>query len=405
MEAEVMAMRIRLMTLAAVLLVSACGRVPNAGTTGNYRLYEAAARPDAPIVALIDTRSRAAHYQLPLGTPSPDWKHYYAVRSDSLLDIDPETGATSTHVGLPGDYKLPPATNSGIPGGLSQNGAWLVLQRFDVSASHLLVFDTTFRTAPRSIDLAGRFQFDAISNDGERVFLIEYINGTDYHVRVYDMSAGALNPNFVVDKEEGGDAMAGLKLSGVRSHDGQWLFSVYARPGKGAFIHALHMDGAFALCLDLPDTATGFAAGDNSSLAWSLVLSPDGATLYASNPAMGVVTVISAVSPSQGRTFHVGEPSHGWPAGAVVSADNRTLVVPGASGVVWLDRSTLTQKRHALDSWTVRGLALSPDGTTLYAVNDAGAVAELSMAGGSVTTTFDPNIAHPIALMRVEALA
>ena len=72
---------------------------------------------------------------------------------------------------------------------------------------------------------------------------------------------------------------------------------------------------------------------------------------------------------------------------------------------MWVDTSTLTPKRHALDAWTVRSLALSPDGTTLYAVNDRGALAELSMAGGSVTTTFDPNIAHPIALMRVEALA
>jgi hypothetical protein len=287
----------------------------------------------------------------------------------------------------------------------------LVLQTFDQAMaqmpikSHFIVFDTAFAQPPRAIDLGGYFQFDAISNDGERLFLIQYINGTDYHVRVYDMGAGALNPNFVVDKEEGGDAMAGLKLSGVASHDGQWLFSVYARPDKGAFIHALHMDGGFALCLDLPDTGKGFAVGDNSSLDWSLALSPDGATLYASNPAMGVVTVISAVSPSQGRTFHVSEPSHGWPAGAVVSADNRTLLVPGASGVVWLDTSTLTQKRHALDSWTVRSLALSPDGATLYAVNDVGAVAELSMHDGSVTTTFDPNIAHPIALMWVEALA
>ena len=89
----------------------------------------------------------------------------------------------------------------------------------------------------------------------------------------------------------------------------------------------------------------------------------------------------------------------------MVSADNRTLVVPGVSGIVWLDTSTLTAKRHALDSWTVRSLAFSPDGATLYAVNDVGAVAELSMAGGSVTATFNPNIAHPIALMRVEARA
>ena len=406
-----MAMRIRLMALVALILVNACGRVSDAAPTGNFRLYEAAARPDGPIVALIDTRSHAAHDRLPIGTPSPDWRHYYAVSQGYLLDINPETGATQARLTIPGVYALPPATNSGIPGGLSPNGSWLVMQRFDEALgqtpikSHFIVFDTAFAQAPRAIDLGGYFQFDAISNDGERLFLIQYINGTDYHVRVYDMSAGALNPNFVVDKEEGGDAMAGLKLSGVASRDGQWLFSVYARPNKGAFIHALHMDGAFALCIDLPDTGKGFAVGDRSSLDWSLVLSPNGATMYASNPAMGVVTVISAVSPSQGRTFHVGEPSHGWPAGAVVSADNRTLVVPGVSGIVWLDASTLAQKRNALDSWTVRSLALSPDGTTLYAVNDVGAVAELSMAGGSVTTTFDPNIAHPIALMRVEALA
>src|SRR6266581_5783312 len=146
MEAEVMAMRIRLMILMALILVSACGRVTNAAPTVNYRLYEAAARPDAPMVALIDTRSRAAHDQLPLGTPSPDWKHFYTARSGSLLDIDPETGATTTRVGLPSDYLLPPATNSGIPGGLSQNGRWLVLQRFDRQAqslpskSHFLMF-------------------------------------------------------------------------------------------------------------------------------------------------------------------------------------------------------------------------------------------------------------------------
>jgi len=106
-----MAMRIRMMALVVLILVSACGRVTNAAPAGNYRLYEAAARADGAIVALIDTRSRAAHEQLPLGTPSLDWKHYYAVRSGSLLDIDPATGATSTRVGLPGDYVLPPATS------------------------------------------------------------------------------------------------------------------------------------------------------------------------------------------------------------------------------------------------------------------------------------------------------
>jgi hypothetical protein len=397
-------MRIRLVALAAALLVGACGHVAQQTTqTSGYRLYMAAARQDAPIVALIDTRSHASHDQLPLGTPSADWKHYYTAGGGSLLDIDPETGATQARVTLPGDYRLPAATNSGIPGGLSQNGAWLVLQRFDGSASHLLVFDTRFQTAPRSIDLAGQFQFDAISNDGDRVYLIQSIGNGDYHVRVYVMSDGALNPNFVVDKEEGGDAMTGLKLSGVASHDGQWLFSVYARAHQGAFIHALNLDGTFALCLNLP--GTGYADGSSASLDWSLALSPDGSRLYASNPAMGVVTEILTANPSVGRTAHVGTPSPVWPAGAVVSADGHTLAIAGSTGIVWLDASTLTVIGHALDTWTVRSLALSPDGRTLYAVNDRGAVAELSMAGRTLTTTFDPSIAHPLALMRVEPVA
>ena len=396
-------MRIRLMALMALILVSACGRLTNAAPSGSYRLYEAVAQSDAPMVALIDTRPRAAHGQLPIGTPSSDWKHYYTVKSGSLLDIDPETGATQARVTLPGDYQLPAATNSGIPGGLSQNGGWLVLQRFDVSASHLLVADTTFQTAPRSIDLSGQFQFDAVSNDGDRVYLIQSIGNGDYHVRVYVISAGALDPNFVVDKKEGGDAMTGLKLSGVASHDGHWLFSVYARAHQGAFIHALNLDSTFALCLDLP--GTGYADGSNASLDWSLALSPDGTRLFASNPATGVVTEILTVNPSVGRTVKAGSPSSVWPAGAVVSADGQTLAIAGAAGIVWLDTSTLTVRGHALDTWTVRSLALSPDGRKLYAVNDMGALAELSMAGRTVTTTFDPGIAHPIALMRVEALA
>ena len=118
-----------------------------------------------------------------------------------------------------------------------------------------------------------------------------------------------------------------------------------------------------------------------------------------------MVTEILTVDPSVGRTVKAGSPSSVWPAGAVVSADGQTLAIAGAAGIVWLDTSTLTVRGHALDTWTVRSLALSPDGRKLYAVNDMGALAELSMAGRTVTTTFDPGIAHPIALMRVEALA
>ena len=396
-------MRIRLIALLVVLVASACGHVPQAGPASGYRLYEAVWRAGAPMLALIDTTSRSMHARLPLGTPSADWQHYYSVSGRNLLDIDPETGAPRSRVGLPGDYELPPATSSGIPGGLSQNGAWLAIQRLDGATSHFLVYGTAFTEAPRSIELAGQFTFDAISNDGDRVYLIQHIGGGDYHVCVYSMSAGALDPQFVVDKNEGADAMSGLKLSGVASRDGQWLFSVYARAHQGAFVHVLNLDGSFAFCLDLP--GTGYADGSSSSLDWSLALSPDGTKLYAANPAMGVVTEVLTGDPSIGRTATTGGPSQMAPAGAVVSGDNGTLVIAGATGIEWVDTSTLTVRGRALDGWTIRSLALSPDGRTLYAIDDRGAVAEVSMASHQVGTTFDPNVAHPIALMRVEPIS
>lgn len=391
-------MRARVVATAALLMIAGCGQTAQVARGDGYRVYEAATQSNGAIVALIDTRTQAAHDRLQIGTPSPDWTHYYTVNGRDLVDIDPETGRAQSRIGLPGDYQLPPATNSGIPGGLSPNGAWLVLQRFD-SASHLLVIDTTFTLGPREISLPGRFRFDAISNDGDRLYLIQDVSAGEYHVRVYNVSSSQLDPNFIFDKNEGGEAMSGLRLSGVASIGGGWLFSVYARANQGAFIHALNLDGPFALCLDLPGT------GGVASLDWSLALSRDGKKLYASNPAMGVVVELDALNPSVRRTVHPMAPATGAPAGAVVSADNHTLVIAGTSGITWMDTITLTATAEALPGWAVRSLALSPDGKTLYAVNDKGELAELSMATRSVLSTFDPVVDHPIALMRVEAVA
>src|SRR5690242_20319740 len=165
-------MRARVAAVGAVLMIGACGQSAQVARGDGYRVYEAATQSNGAIVALIDTRTPSAHDRLPIGTPSPDWTHYYTVNGRDLVDIDPETGRAQSRMGLPGDYQLPPATNSGIPGGLSPDGAWLVLQRFD-TASHLLVIDTTFTLSPREISLPGRFRFDAISNDGDRLYLIQ----------------------------------------------------------------------------------------------------------------------------------------------------------------------------------------------------------------------------------------
>ncbi len=428
-------MRALLIAVCVLVVVAGCGRAQfgTVPSSGDYKLYEAASTQTSELVSVIDSRTHSVERNLPLGTPSPDWTHLYSVQSNALVDVDPRTGATLHTLQLSGNFQLPPATMSGVPGGLSQDGHWLVLQAFDAAhssaplecggcppptgfpnATHLFLVDTSYAKPARQVELQGFFQFDAVSNDGQRIYLIEYVSSNDYHVRFYDMGAGQLDPTVIFDKSDGSAAMSGSRLSGVASPDGHWLYSVYIRQDKGAFIHVLSMDNPVAFCIDLP--GDGYAT-NGDGFHWSLALSRDGSHLYAANGAMGIVAEVNtaAYGPSITRTVHnpITGPTAGIFAqsvqakevganGAVLSLDGRTLVMSGATGVLWLDTATLHAQSRQLTSWTVWSLALSPDGKMLYVVNDAGQIAEMSMRGPHAATMFGGAPGQPLALIRVE---
>jgi hypothetical protein len=307
---------------------------------------------------------------------------------------------------LGGAYRLPAATANGVPGGLAPNGMWLVVESFDSSQSHMLIVNTTTLTVRRKIDLGGHFQFDAISNDGDRLYLIQHINGREYYVRMYDVVGGRLDENIVVDKSDGNQAMAGTRLSGIATPDGHMLFSMYVREHESPFIHALSLDGPFAFCLDLPGDGYADSAAE---MRWALAITGDGSRIYAANPATGVVAVISTGAnsvPSVLRTarFERAISPNAKVSGAnaaVVSRDGGTLVVGGASGVTWIDTSSLQVRAHALTGWHVSSVGMSPNGQNLYAVGDDGRIAEISMADATVISRFDPSEGQPLALMRV----
>jgi hypothetical protein len=415
-------MRALVLAIGALVIVAGCGRVPGAQVpAGDYKLYEASTSSLSQNVSVIDSRSHRVDLSLPLGTPSPDWTHLYTVGSGALVDLDPQTGAALHRMPLTGRFELPPATVTGVPGGLSQNGRWLVLESFDATSdgvrtgTHLLIVDTSYARAARQINLNGFFEFDAVSNDGQRIFLIEYLAGNQYHVRFYDLGAGRLDPNVIFDKSDGSSAMAGVRLSGFPSHDGQWLYSVYVREDKSAFIHALNLDVPFALCLDLP--GSGYAANPDE-FHWSLAMNAAGTHLYAANGATGIVTdlPIGGGTPGQmraakfndsqtGRIFGVLDAEAKELSGnaAAVSPDGRTLVIAGKTGVLWVDTVSLKTRDRQLAGWSVWSLAMSPDGTTLYVVDYAGMIAEVPMAGAHSAITFAGAGEQPLALMRVAA--
>ena len=415
-------MQSRLTLLWVMVLVAACGRAPGAPpVSGDFKLYEAVS--DRSQIAVIDSQSHAIDRWLQLGTPSSDWKHLYSVSGTALADVDPQTGAAVRSLKLPGYYQLPPVTLSGMPGGLSQNGGWLVLEAFDKppselpSASHFVVVNTTFNSAPARIDMHGYFTFDAISNDGGSLYLIEYLSRSNYRVRIYEVSAHQLNPQVVVDKTDPKDSMTGERLSGIPSRDGAWLYSLYARQTDAPFIHALNVQGTpIALCIDLP--GSGYQS-DFNAFHWSLAMSVDGSHLYAANAATGVVSEVNIgadASPGLARSVQIdsGRTVAGIFAqdvqakefganAAVITPDGKTLVTAASSGIVWIDTKALHASTRALTDWTVWSLALSSDGKVLYALSDSGKIAEISMSSRQVGATFNPGAGNPMALMRVVA--
>ena len=413
-------MRVKGALIGLIMFVVACGSMPSERSGSGDKLYQAMSSGHTQFISVVDTKTHQEERRLPLGAPSADWQHLFSLDSTVLVDTDPNSGVARARLDLKHAYRMPNATATGMPGGLSPNASWLVVERYDQSGeslptgSHFLIIQTSAMRISARVDLDGFFDFDAISNDGNRMFLIQYLNGKQYYVRFYDVAATKLDPYPVVDKSEGGEAMAGIRLSGIASTTGGWLFSMYVRDHANPFVHALSLDTPLAFCLDLRG---GGYAEDGTAMQWTLAMSPTSTDIYAANAASGEVARIgmSDGTPRIIRTERLAQP--GAVAGlittvqakevggntAVVSADGKTVAVGGTSGVVWIDSQTLKVRERALSGWPVASLGLSPDGNTLYAVSQGGRVAVITMATAKVDTTFDLTGGQPMALMRVAA--
>ncbi len=372
--------------LCAVVIVAACGQVPRQGPQpGDDILFIATASG----VAAVDARTHSSLASLPAGTATADWKHYYVVTDGVLIDLNPLTGSTQRSMAVPAGYALPIVTAGKMPGGLSQDGVWLVLEKHDATGSHLLEIRTTFAGSPRPIDLAGDFTFDAVSNDGSRVYLIQHAANGHYFVRDFIVGSG-LDPTVIFDKTDGAAAMSGVRLMGVPAPDGSWLYSVYARKDQSAFVHELNLEAPLALCVDL--AGPGYAA-NGGAMHWALAMAPATGRLVAVNAALGVVTEMTPpggpdAAAAMGRVTGLSGPTS-----AVLTPDGATLVVGAQGGVRWMSVSGWKTTASALDSWAIVGLVPAGDGKTIYAVSDSGQVARLD-AAGHVISTFDSRLGY-----------
>jgi hypothetical protein len=160
---------------------------------------------------------------------------------------------------IQGLWAVPGVAFDGTAGGLSGDGRTLVLlkpQTVRLPTRSVFQVVRTSDLAPlRRVVLQGNFEFDALSPDGSRLYLIQRVsrqNLSRYVVRAYDLRRGRLLPGRIADRAQRGWVMAGYPVTRATSAEGRWAYTLYARPGGTPFVHALDTVRGVAHCIGIP---------------------------------------------------------------------------------------------------------------------------------------------------------
>src|SRR6266550_5063058 len=241
---------------------------------------------------------------------------------------------------FPGTFTIPAVAYDGSAGGLSADGATLVLieprTSFPRATTKLVVLSSDGLKPLRVVKLQGDFSFDAVSPKGSWLYFIHYVSPNDptrYLVQAYDVQGGRLLAKPIIDPDEPGEKMRGNPLSRTMSADGRWAYTLYDGAGATPFVHALDTVGRSAHCIDLDGIASGT---DLSQLR--LRIDQEGKRLVVRDSAAPLLTVdlrtlrvarATSVPARLGESRHLPTPLLAGAAG---------LLVVLVSSVIWMRR-------------------------------------------------------------------
>jgi hypothetical protein len=178
-------------------------------------------------------------------------------RHGTIVRIISASGRTVRSTILQGRFDVPVVAYDGSPAGLSANGLTLALIRprvaFPQHSTELAIIAAGTLRLSRFFRLRGDFSFDAISPNGEWIYLIEYTSRSDptrYRVRALSTQTGLLLAGAIVDPHDRGEAMRGSPITRVGSPAGRWAYTLYDGNGR-PFVHALDTAGRQARCIDV----------------------------------------------------------------------------------------------------------------------------------------------------------
>jgi hypothetical protein len=359
-----------------------------------------------------------------------EWSHWVSVdagdASTTITDLVVQPGAFGPSITIDGQWAVPTIGDDPTPVGLSNfdHSRTLVLVEANAEASRtvsrfaivslqkLAELDAgmpgvTEADVVHVIEVSGRMDFDAISRDGSKLYVVEHLAGDvdgRYQVRMIHTATGALDEVIIADKRNAGEGMAGWPIAQLRREDGRvlTLYRGYEHP----FIHALDTTEGWAVCIDLP--AIG-VADPEAALDWGLAQTADGQSVYAANATLGLVVQVNPVDLVNVRTARLealasrdvvlakfGHQQGGTVGRRAVLAETQlgspsvertapTLFAAGAGGILAIDTGELAEIGRYLPGRAVSALGLTPDGSALYVlVRDEGTILKLDPATGTV---------------------
>lgn len=363
-------------------------------------------------ILAIDARTGARLQTLPDGSLSFDGKVLYVT--------DQAAGGTQTVVRalevaskrelrsftLSGAYRT--IWSDGGESAVSRDGRHLVLSTSPYKldgdwVTGFKVLDTASGLSEASLDLKGQsiFRFQALSVDGRSLYLSEFGSGTST-IRVFDIPSATLLPAAAIAGS--GTGQDGYRTLGARSADGRRMYFVDAgttstnctsTDGPACVpnatppaLVALDLASRRAQRVQLPKEQV--SSDFEKYLLWSVAIPPSGATVYAVNPALGVIDEIDADTLVLRRTapitvsraddgvlaalgqflLPVAEAKRYTTGVALTSPDGSRIYAVAGKGIAVVDARDLS----SIATWERAGefdaLLLTPDGGRLYAVSN-----------------------------------
>lgn len=336
-------------------------------------------QPDGSRGAIVayNTVFGSVAFSLPPGAASADGRRHVVASSrrvkTELANFNLRNGLMEFVSYVPGRWRID---------GISPTGKWAALVASRAAQTRIAIVDAERGKVVHRANLSGRFEVETISRDGKRLFLIEHLQDGRYLVRLYDLTLGRLKTQALKASGEGAP-MVGLAWSGVGSPDGRWLLTLYLNTHHNhAFVHALDLQKGQPACVDLPSGSGRMAALKR----YTLTLSPNGRTLFAANPALGVVASIDlrTLRVTRAARFapsRAGRPTRELSAGTI-SRDGRTLYFSAGNGLWAYDAAYGLVRGPYRTGGQIVGFGYGPGDRTIHALRADGKMLRFEAATG-----------------------